>query len=90
MWFIVAIIIGVGLTVLFMWMRNRNISVRWYDWLIGALGLLLLFAAIQHYAGSLAEAYTKAGWMGLLILGIPALILLVLAWQLIARRARAS
>ena len=90
MWFVIGVVVAAGVTVLVLWLRNRNIAVTWYDWLIGAIGLLLVLAAIQHYTGALAEGFPTAGWLGLLVFGIPALILLVVAWQLIARRQRAG
>jgi uncharacterized membrane protein HdeD (DUF308 family) len=46
---------------------------------------------IQNFIGSLAEEETRAAWMGVLFLGIPAVILGVLAvrlpWQ---RRMRSK
>ena len=40
MWLIIALIIG-GLTAgLVMWLRERNIKVTWYEYLIGAIGLI--------------------------------------------------
>lgn len=88
--FIIALLLGVGLTALVLWIRSRGIAVRWYEWLIGAVGLLLVIAAVQHYFGSLAERYDTAGMLGLLVFGVPALILLVAAWMLIARHNRVS
>lgn len=90
MWLIVALIIGSGVTALVFSLRNRDIAVKWYDWLIGAVGVLLLLAAVQNYIGSMAELYPTAGWLGLLIFGVPGLILLALTWQLVARRQRAG
>ena len=90
MWFFIALILGAAILGLVFWLRNRNMKVAWYDWLIGAVGLLLLLAAVQHYAGSLAELYPTAGWMGALVFGIPGLILLAVSWQLVARRQHAG
>ena len=90
MWFFIALILGAAILGLVFWLRNRNMRVAWYDWLIGAVGLLLLLAAAQHYAGSLAELYPTAGWMGALAFGIPGLILLAVSWQLVARRQQAG
>ncbi len=90
MWLVIGLAIGGVLVGLELWTRNQNIAVTWYDRLIGAIGLLLIIAAAQHYAGSLAELYPFAGMMGALIIGIPGLILVVVAWQLIARRQRAA
>jgi hypothetical protein len=42
MWLIIGLIAGAAVLGLVLWMQARNISVKWYEWLIGALGLVLL------------------------------------------------
>ena len=51
MWFIVALVVGVGLAWLIMFTRGRNIKITWYEWLIGIIGLLLLLFTIQNAVG---------------------------------------
>ena len=90
MWLIIGIVAGAAILGLVIWMRSRNIDIKWYEGLIGALGLVLLFFTIQNFAGSLAELESTAANMFLLISGLPAIILLAVAWQLVARRQRAG
>ncbi len=90
MWFIIGIGIGAAVLTLVLWLRSRNIKVTWYEWLIGALGLALLLYTIQNVVGFLTEIEPTATWMVALIIGLPAIILLAVSWQLIARRQRAS
>jgi len=90
LWIPIAGIVGAGLVVLVLWLRGRNIKVTWYEWLIGAIGLVLLLFTIQNFATAFAELESAAAWMFLLVLGLPALILLVVAWLLVARRQRAG
>ena len=90
MWFIIGIAATAAVIALVLWLRRRDIKLTWYEWLIGALGLLLLLYTIQNFAGSLVELEPVAAWWMLLFLGLPALILLAVAWQLTARRRRAS
>lgn len=90
MWFIIALIVGVGLTALVFWLRSREIVVKWYEWLIGVVGLGLLLYTIQNFVTAFAELESEAAWMFLLVLGLPALILLVVAWLLPWRRQRAG
>nr|BEL01520.1 hypothetical protein DMOBY_13730 [Dehalococcoides mccartyi] len=82
--------IAVGLYALTGWLHSHNIKVIWYEWLIGILGLGLLLLAVQHLFGAMSELFFYAAWMGFAIIGIPALILLVVAWQLVARRVKQS
>jgi hypothetical protein len=90
LWLIIGLVVGIGILALVLWLRNRDITVRWYEWLVGALGALLLLASVQHLIGSLSERYPTAGMFGLAVFGIPALILLAVVWQLVSRRQRAS
>ncbi|WP_041917724.1 hypothetical protein [Dehalococcoides mccartyi] len=90
MWLIIGLILGVAFLGLIIGLRTRKISLTWYEWLISAIGLSLLLFTIQNYFGSLAEIEPKAASMFLLVTGLPALILLALAWQLAARRAKQS
>ena len=79
MWFIIGIIMGalaVGLLVLF---RAKNIRLKWWEWILGIVGLLLLLFTIQNFIGTLNEEETKAAWMMLVLPGIPAIILMASA-----------
>ena len=86
MWLIIGLVAGAALLALVLWLRGRDIKVTWYEWLIGAIGLLLLLFTIQNLVGSLAELESTAAYMFLLVTGLPSLILLAVAWQLVARR----
>ena len=90
MWLIIGLLAGAAVLALVMWMRNSNIALKWYDWVIGIIGLLLLLFTIQNYLGSQVELEPAAANLFLLVTGLPAIILLVVAWQLIARRQRAG
>jgi hypothetical protein len=90
MWFLIGLILGALLLGLATWMRRKNISLTWYEWLIGIVGLVLLVFTIQNFVGSIAELESSAAWMFLLVVGLPALILLAVAWQLAARRNMAN
>ena len=90
MWFAIAFVLGASLVALIVWLRSSSVEVKWYEWLIGIIGLLLLIFTIQNFAGSLAEFNSTAAWLFLPIVGLPALILLAVAWRLVARRQRAG
>ena len=88
MWFIIGIVFGTALLALVLWLRSKNIKVTWYEWLIGVIGLALLLYTIQNVVGLLTEIEPTATWMFALAIGLPALILLAVAWQLAWRRNR--
>ncbi len=88
--FVIAGLLGAGILAMILWMRNRDIKATWYEWLIGIAGFLMLLFAVQNFFASYAEAEPNAAIMFLPVLGLPALILLGVAWQLVARRQRAG
>ena len=90
MWFIAALIIGAAIATLVFWLRSRDIKVAWYEWLIGAIGLLLLLFAIQNFIGAGLEAESDAAGKYLGMVAVPALILMALSVSLVWRRSSAS
>ena len=90
MWFITALIVGAALGGSFFWLRGRDIRVTWYEWLIGIIGVLLILFTIQNFFGATNEfRSTAANWF-LVATGIPALVLLAVAFQFVWRRNRAE
>lgn len=89
MWFIIGMVLGVLLLSLMMYLRSKNITLTWYEWIIGIVGVLLLPFTLQNFFGSFEELEPTAAWMFLLITGLPSLVLLAVTWQLIARRNKA-
>ena len=88
MWFLIGLAFGAVLIALILWLPSKKIAVKWYEWLIGVLGLLLLLLMIQNIVGSIREMETTATWHFLWLIGVPALILLALACWLPWRRHR--
>ena len=88
MWTIIGVIVGVAFAALIWFLNKNKFSLKWYEWLIGAAGLLLLLWTIQNFVGSFAEWEPRAAWAFLLVVGLPSLILLALAGSLAFRRFR--
>ncbi len=88
-WAIGFAVIGAGVLALVLWRRNRNIVMKWYDWLIGAIGLFLFLFTVQHVYTSFIEYEPLAAWMGLLVWGLPSLVLFGIVALQIWRRSRA-
>ena len=87
---IIGIVLGALLLGLVLRLRSQGIKVSWYEWVIGIVGAILLYVGVWHLFASFGELESTAGWLGLAAIGLPALILLAVSWQLIARRQRAS
>lgn len=91
MLFIFGMIVGAALMWLVFWLMQKEIAVRWYEWIVGAFGFMLAVWAVHDFFASMAEHNETAGRMLLWILGVPAFILLALAvflpwWRI--RRAK--
>ncbi len=78
MWLLLGIVIGAGLLLLILWLRIRGISLKWYEYLLGLVGLLLLIFTLQNYEASVAELEPNAPVMFLLVFGIPGLVFLLI------------
>ena len=89
MWFLAALILGAVIGGLLLWMRNRNMSLTWYEWVIGVIGLLMVLFGVQNYFGSVAEVEISAAPMYLLVIALPGLVLLVVAGLLANRSSKA-
>jgi hypothetical protein len=79
MWVFIGLIGALVFLALAWWFRRHNTSLTWYEWLIGALGVVLLFFTMQNYFASVAELEPFAPGMFLLVFGIPALVLILIA-----------
>ncbi|WP_324665614.1 dehalogenase [Dehalococcoides mccartyi] len=88
MWLLLGILLGIIALGLVWWSKKSNTSLQWYDWVIGLAGLSMLLFTVQNYFASVAEGEPQASYMFLLVTGLPAVILLAVVWQLLARRAK--
>jgi len=89
-WIIFGAAFSVAIVALVLWLRKNNVSITWYEWLIGIAGVLLLVFTIQNTWGSLYELEpTAAMWMWI-VTGLPAIILMILAGSLVWRRSRST
>jgi len=80
MWLIVGLIIGALVIGLLVLLNKKNWTLKWYEWVIGAVGIILVLFAFQNFFGFIAENEpAKGAWIFLLIVMVPALILLALA-----------
>jgi len=88
LWFTIGLATGIGFTLLIRWLRERNIKTSWYDWLIGIVGILLLFFTIQNFYAGFQERVSQASWMFALVTGVPSLVLLGIPALQVWRRNR--
>lgn len=84
--FFIGLLIGIALLALVLWLKRKGIRFSWYDWVIGFIAFIFGVLAVQHYVASTSHEEPKAGLLGLLSLGLIAIVLALVEWQLVARR----
>jgi hypothetical protein len=90
MQFIIGLVIGAALLGLVLWLQHKGISVRWYEWLLGALGFLILYWTVHDFFGAMAEYNEAAARIFLWLLGTPGIILIAVPAFLIWWRTNRS
>lgn len=78
-WFIYGFFLGSLITGLAIASNVWNLAISWYVWLIGIIALVLITITLQHYFASMRELESTPAKRGALIMGIPALILVIVA-----------
>lgn len=89
-WFLFGIGVGVAGTVAFNQIKAKGVLLRWYEWLIAAIGVFLLGFTFQNFFGSFLEREPRAAWLSLLFIGFPVIVLGVVFWRSISSRLYAT
>lgn len=84
LWALAIGILAVGIVLLVQFVNRRQITVKWYNWVLGGLGLALLLFAFQNFFTSFSEDEAPAAWWFLLTFGLVGVIFVALAWRLVA------
>ena len=86
LWTLFTIILVAALVLLVVYVFNKQITVKWWEWVLFAIGIILLVFALQNFFGALAEGESKPAMMFAWTLGIPALIFLIVPCVLVQTR----
>ncbi|AII59007.1 MAG: dehalogenase [Dehalococcoides mccartyi] len=85
----VGLIVGIALAVWIGWLvMQKQFKFRWYEVVLAALGFISAFAAVQHYFASVREYEHTSAWLGALVFGLLALIMLGVSLQLVRSHNR--
>lgn len=84
-WLLIVLALVAGGILLGSALRGSGAGVRWYEWVLVAVAVILAALAIQSWSGSLAELEPRAAWLFLATFGVPAVIVAALATVLIRR-----
>jgi len=64
----------------------KKISVRWYEWLLAFIGVLIIILTIQNFMAAFDENEATAAWLFWLYMGLPGIIILAIPVVLMWRR----
>ncbi len=80
MWLIIGTVLGLGLAYLVSGLRSGKLTVRWYQWILGAIAVVLLLLAIQNYFALQDELEPKLSNFALVAFGLPGVASAALVW----------
>jgi len=83
LWLIFGAVIALGF-----YFAATKMSLTWYEWVLAALGVILVLFAIQNYSASSFEIESRAGGILLMMFGLPGVILAALGFVLPWMRAK--
>ena len=85
--FFYGVLLGVLILLLVWWLRRQKIGVKWYEWLVAGVGLLLMIFGWQNFVATRAEHWNPDTPITfLLVFGLTGLVLVGLANGLVIWR----
>ncbi|MCB8814943.1 hypothetical protein [Desulfosporosinus shakirovi] len=90
LWLFLGIVIGFILSFVILKVKAGQLSVKWYQWVLASVSVVLLLLTIENYLGLKMELETYASNFVLLAMGLPAVVLGALIWiiPLIAKKRK--
>lgn len=88
MWFAAGLIIGAVLLALGYYAHSKGARVKWYEIVMGITGAVLLLLAIHDFFAFQSEYEPQAAWVFFTAVGIPGILLILLAGFLVLLRYR--
>jgi len=79
MWFIAGIIIGTAGVGLAYFLSKNKVSVRWYEAVLGIVGVGLVVLGIHDFLASISEYEARAAWTFLAIFTLTGTVMLAMA-----------
>lgn len=86
-WYLFGFAMGGAVIYLLRSLTEKQISLRWYEWILGALTVLLFTFMVETFVHSLAEMQVKAAWLSLAFIGLPLVILAVVTVRSVQARS---
>jgi len=86
-WYIViGFIMGGGAVIIRNILRNNNLKLVWWEWILVVLCFILFMFMGQTFIGSYQEFEPRAAWFTLIFMGIPILLMAVVLYRSLNNR----
>ena len=80
MWFVIGVLVGAGLVGLYLLLKRIDFTVRWYEWLVGAIGIIVFSFGLDNvFALAQSESSTGAPGVFFLLFALPGILILLIA-----------
>ena len=86
MWFVLGALAVLFVSLLSKWITKDQVSLSWLSWLGIILGSLLFFFSLAWCVTSVVEGEHQAAVMGLVVFGVPSLMILVVSGRKSAQK----
>lgn len=86
-WYVlIGFVVGGASVFLWNFLKEKAITLKWYEWILFILsGLLFIFLG-QTFIGSFGEGEAQAAWLSVVFFGIPIIIMMVGAYRSLNQR----
>jgi len=88
-WFLYVLVgffLGGGAVYLGVFLKEKAIKLKWYEWTLIVLGFVIFVFMTQTFIASFGENQPQAAWLSLLFLGLPIVLIAVGVLRLVQMR----
>ena len=88
-WFLyvlIGFVLGGGAVYLWTYLKEKAVTLKWFEWILIVLSFLIVMFLGQTFIASLQEGEPQAAWMSVLFMGLPLVVLAVVAYRSISAR----
>ena len=79
-WFLYVLVgffLGGGAVYLGVFLKEKAIKLKWYEWTLIVLGFVIFVFMTQTFIASFGENQPRAAWMSLIFMGLPVILIAV-------------
>lgn len=86
-WYVlVGFFLGGAAVYLGVFLKEKVIKLKWYEWVLIVFGFLLFLFMGQTFIASIGEGEIRAAWLSMLFLGLPIVLIAVGVLRLVQKR----